>query len=545
MGIEKRIGMPIVDLEPITYSLTPYTGPWTKAEAGHLLRRTMFGPTNQQILDAEANGMATTLSSLLQIPALTPPLTFHPDEGITAFGSTWVNDPYPPDPTDKQATVGARQVSLIAWIMKRLNEEQPTIAEKMCLFWQNHFAVPFSGDPRATYDYHTLIYNNALGNFKQLVKDVTINPAMLVFLNGVTNNVFSPNENYAREVLELFTIGKGDQIGPGDYSNYTEDDVAAGAKIFTGYLINGFLHATATVVTPSFNPVFHDTTTKTLSYHFGNATIPDGGANEYATYIDVIFQQNEVANHICRKLYRYFVNYDLTTNVEQNVIPDMASTLIANNYDILPVMSELLASEHFYDISVRGALIRSPLDMVFALFNSTESVPGFNLSTDSEMYGFLYSLTQVMGQSYAQPPSVAGWPAYYQEPSYTQLWINSSYLKLRFQIIDIVTLFTGLPAQGDDWKPDLLAFLDNLSQPSVASLVIDDIADIFAPKGISASKKLIIKAILTNGLPDFEWTIQYNDYVNNPGDPTYSDPVRTRMELVLSRVLKMPEFHTM
>ena len=404
--------MPEQDIEqPISYSLTPYTGAWTKAEAGHLLRRTMFGPTNQQILDAVTNGMAATVTSLLSIPAIGDPITYDSGEAITAFGNTWIDDVYPTNATLATATINARNGSLGVWAMKRLNEETLSIAEKMCLFWQNHFAASFSGDPRATYDYHMLIRQHALGDFKQFVKDMTINPNMLLFLNGATNTLFSPNENFARELLELYTIGKGPQIGPGDYTHYKEEDVAAGAKIFTGWLVDGLLSDSITDVTSNFTAILHDTSTKQLSSHFGSVTVPDAGASEYDNYIEIIFQQNEVANHICRKLYRYFVNYDLTTNVETNVIPDMAATLIANNYNVLPVMQELLQSEHFYDISVRGALIKSPLDMLFSMFNSTESIPGFDLLTDSEMYAFTYGVAQTMGQSYAEPPSVAGWPA--------------------------------------------------------------------------------------------------------------------------------------
>ena len=200
----------------------------------------------------------------------------------------------------------ARQLSLGSWIIERINNEQVSIAEKMCLFWQNHFAATAGPDARATYDYHMLIRQHALGNFKQFVKDMTINPNMLLFLNGATNNVFFPNENYARELLELFTIGKGPQIGPGDYSNYTEDDIFEAAKILTGYYVDGLRSDTLTDVSAVYNGILHDTSTKTLSYHFGNATITDNGANEYGDLIDIIFQQNECANFICRKLYRYF-----------------------------------------------------------------------------------------------------------------------------------------------------------------------------------------------------------------------------------------------
>lgn len=528
---------------PISYNMAPYAGTWTKVEAGHLLRRTLFGPTNQQMLTAVSDGMATTVTNLLQIPVLAEPVAFHPDEAIAAFGNSWVNDVYPSGGA-LATTVNARNLSLGVWLMKRVNEDQFNISEKMSLFWHNHFAVTAVSDPRATYDYFALVRQFALGNFRQFVKDMTINPAMLEFLNGGTNTLYSPNENYARELLELFAVGKGPQIGPGDYTNYTEDDVAAGAKILTGYIVGGVGSATETDVTANYTAILHDTTTKTLSYHFGNATIANNGANEYADYIDIIFMQNAVAEHICRKLYRYFVNYDLTTDVETNVIPIMATTLISNNYEILPVMTQLLSSEHFYDLSVRGALIKSPIDMTFSMFNSTESIPGFDLVTDSEMYLLVYQFATVMGQAYAEPPSVAGWPAYYQTPAYSQLWVNSALLKTRFQITDFMTLLTGIPGNGSNWKLNTLTFLDNLSLPADAPSVINDIADIFTPKGMSITQKAILKALLTNGLPDFEWTLQYNEYLANPGNATFSDPVKQRVDLVLQQVFHMPEFQT-
>jgi uncharacterized protein (DUF1800 family) len=264
-----------------------------------------------------------------------------------------------------------------------------------------------------------LLRTHALGNFKQLVKDVTIDPCMLLFLNGATNTLYSPNENYARELLELYTIGKGPQIGPGDYTHYTEEDVAAGAKILTGFLVNGLRSTTLSSPVANFTPILHDTSTKQLSSHFGSIVVPDGGATEYANYIDIIFQQDQVATHICTKLYRYFVNYDLTTEVTTNVIPVMAQTLIDNNYTILPVMQQLLSSEHFYDAALKGSIIRGPLDMLFNMFNATGSGPNFDLSTDSDMYLNLYWLAEAMGQAYATPPSVAGWIAYYQAPAFS------------------------------------------------------------------------------------------------------------------------------
>ena len=526
-------------------ALTPYTGSWTKAEAAHLLRRTLFGPTNQQILDAVSNGMNATVTSLLQVPAIGEPLAFHPDESIASFGTTWVNSVYPSGAVEAQTVETARMMSLGGWMMERINQEQLSVVEKMSLFWQNHFGATASSDARCTYDYHMVIRQHALGNFKQLVKDITINPNMLLFLNGATNNVFSPNENYARELLELFTIGKGDQIGPGDYSNYTEDDVAEAAKVLTGYYVDGLRSDTLTSVSAIYNTILHDTSTKQLSYHFGNATITPNGANEYGDLIDIIFQQDECAYFICRKLYRYFVNYDITPTVETNVITEMANTMIANNYDVLPVLQELFQSEHFYDIAVRGAMIRGPLEAFYGIFNATGSTPAYTLDTNMEMQLNVYWIAEAAGQAYATPPSVAGWPAYYQEPAYYRMWVNATTLKLRFDASAFVTLLTGIPVNGEFFKVDALGFLDNLSFPQDPNVVIDDIADVFCPKGMSAAQKLIFKNILTGGLADAVWTSAYNDYQANIGDPMFESPVRTKIEQVLYYVFQMPEYHVM
>jgi uncharacterized protein (DUF1800 family) len=530
--------------EPLSLSLSPYTGPWTKDQAAHLLRRTMFGATNQQILSAVTNGMTNTVNALLQIPAINPPLTYDPADGISAVGTTWVTSVYPSAVAAAQTTETTRLLSLAAWSMQRLNSQQLSIAEKMCLFWVNHFGATATFDSRATYNYHMLLRSQALGNFKQLVKDVTIDPCMLLFLNGATNNVFSPNENYARELLELFTIGKGPQIGPGDYTYYTEEDVAAGAKILTGYIVDGLRSDTLTSPVATFTPILHDTSTKQLSTHFANATISNGGANEYADYIDIIFQQSQVAVFICTKLYRYFVNYDITPTVQSTVIQGMASTLIANNYAILPVMQELLMSQHFYDAAYRGSVIRGPIEMLFGMFNATSSAPNYSLDTNANMYLSTYWLGETMGQAYLAPPSVAGWIAYYQAPAFSQLWVNSTHIKTRFDLAYYFTVFTGIPFNSQNFKINALAFVNGLSVPSDAVIVINDICEVFCPKPINALQKTILKSILTGGQPDFEWTLDYNAYLADPTNVTLSTPVRQKVEQVLFRVFVMPEFQT-
>jgi uncharacterized protein (DUF1800 family) len=522
--------------------MTPYTGPWTAAEAAHLLRRCTFGATYNDIQTAVQNGLNATLSDLFLPSVVDQPLAYDPAEQIVPQGQTWVAAVYPTNTTANQQTEGARMKSLGAWLAKNLNQEGLNLNEKMLFFWQNHFGVSTSGDARAMYQYFNLLRQHALGNVKQLVKEISIDPCMLLFLNGATNNVFSPNENYARELLELFTVGKGAQLAAGDYTTFTEQDVAAGAKIFTGYVVQGVRSDTQAQVTSQFMPVLHDTTSKTLSYHFANQTINSGGATEYATYIDVLFNQTDTAKHICRKLYRYFVNCDITSWVEQNIIADMAQTFVANNYEIAPVLNELLSSAHFFDVSVRGAVIRSPFETLCAMLNTSATTANFDLQSTYQIYLAMYGLADQMGQGYAAPPSVAGWTAYYQAPAFYRLWINSTYIKKRFDVANLLTS-NNYNVNGNIFKIKVLDLLNGLSAPATAPQVIEDLCLVLFPKDIPAADKLAIKAILTGGLPDFEWTLQYNDYLGDPTNPAYYTPVELRMQAVLNIMFKMPQFH--
>ena len=523
-------------------TMTPYSGPWTAAEAAHLLRRCTFGATFTDIQAAVQAGMSATISNLLIPNPIDEPLAYDPAEQIVAQGQTWVSAVYPQDVTANQQTEGARMKSLGAWIAKNLNQESLSLTEKMLFFWQNHFGVTTSGDARAMYHYLHLLRQNALGNVKQLLKDVSIDPCMLLFLNGSTNTVFSPNENYARELLELFTVGKGAQLAAGDYSTFTEQDVAAGAKIFTGYIVQGVRSSTQNQVTSQFMAPLHDSSTKVLSYHFNNQVVNAAGATEYAGYIDIVFNQPDTATYICRKLYRYFVNCDITAWVEQNIIADMAQTFVANNFEITPVLVELFSSAHFYDISMRGAIIRSPLETLCAMLNTSSTTANFDLQTTYQIYLSMYGLADQMGQGYAAPPSVAGWTPYYQAPAFYRLWINSTYIKKRFDVANFLTS-NNFNVNGNVFKIQVLDLLNGLSAPASAPQVIEDLCLVLFPKDIPASDKLAIKAILTGGLPDFEWTLQYNEYLADPSNPTFYTPVELRMQAVLNIMFKMPQFH--
>ena len=539
-------------IPPNTYSMAPYSGVWSKMLAAHLLRRTTLGPTQAQIDAAFSDGVDLAVESILQSSILTDePVTWHPGETVAPQGETWIDKFMTPDPLLEDQVNAARQKSLFSWTAGRMNKEQlgaANITEKMVFFWQNHFGIQQVRDDRLNYNYFKTLETNAIGNFKTVVESITINGAMMKFLDTASNTKWSPNENYARELLELYSIGKGLQTGPGDYSNFTEDDILSGARILTGWKVRENMSSTANPYI-EFEPNHHDTDPKQLSYHFNNMILFNDDENEYKNFIDAIFSKEETAYHICRKLYKYFVSTELTEQIEATVIETMAQTMISNNYEIRPVLAQLFKSEHFYDSTIIGSHLKAPYEFIFSMLNPTLSFPSHNEEGNNVIWNILYNAASVMDQNWYVAPSVAGWPAYYVKPGYMQLWLNSATIDRRFWLVSLLTEHsTGL---SDDvtgtvysFKIDALAFVDQLQTPSDGVAVIEQMCDLFFSRPLLQTKKDRLLNILSDFLPAFEWTLQYNEYLSNTHDPVLREPVKQRVEAVLSEIFKLPEFQS-
>jgi len=195
--------------------------------------------------------------------------------------------------------------------------------EKMTWFWYHFMPIDFASvrasqhsycnnnSARISYDYIQNFRTNALGNFRSLIRNIATQPAMMYYLSNQDNTNTAPDENFAREVMELFTLGKD------PLSQYTQDDVVAAAKVLTGWKVNN-LNAYPT--SASYINSRHDTTTKIFSSFFNNATIANQGSTEIDAFFDLIFTKTQVVSeYICRRLYRYFVYYDIDANIESNV----------------------------------------------------------------------------------------------------------------------------------------------------------------------------------------------------------------------------------
>lgn len=516
--------------------LAPYTGPWSPELAAHLLRRVTFGAKKSQIDQLTALGSAeAAVDFVLTLPATVPPPPVNnynnPDftDPEVPAGATWINAVYNVD------AEGPRIESWRGWWLDRMINSEANIQEKMTLFWHNHFATrtdsAFWG--RLTYQYNKTLRQHALGNFKDFVKAVTLDPDMLVFLNGFLNDVSAPDENYARELQELFTVGKD---GP---ATYTEDDVVAAARVLTGWRIN-FLTATT-----YFEPSGHDTGSKVFSSFYNNTVIQgsSNGAQELDDLLNMIFEKEEVAKFICRKIYRFFLYYKIDATVETDVIEPLAQIFRDNNYEIRPVMAALLQSEHFFDAYNKGCFIKTPLDLIVGVLrNFNLDIPGSTPYDEFLMRLYLNYGSADLQLLPGDPPNVAGWQAFRQSPSYYRVWINGATIRNRNVITDVLC-FYYIGTDNDQLAIDHIAFAKQFAHPEDPNLLIEDTLRILHPMPISAAKKLLLKSILLSGQAnDFYWTAAWYAYLANPADQMLYQTVWFRLASMHKYMMNMAEY---
>jgi uncharacterized protein (DUF1800 family) len=307
----------------------------------------------------------------------------------------------------KQSVDDIKNLNL-TWLNQMINSEAQ-LREKMSLFWHGHFAC------RVVNIYFqqqllNVIRQNALGNFGDLLREVSKSPAMLSFLNNQQNKKQHPNENFAREVMELFTMGRG---------NYTETDIREAARAYTGWGFN---------VKGEFvnRPFLHDTSSKTFLGKTGNFDGDD--------IIDIILEQKATAKFITAKIYKYFVNDE----VDEQKVEHLAQKFYRDNYNLQKLMNEIFLSEGFYDEKNIGTRIKSPVELIVGV---RRLIP---MELEKPEAQLLFQ--RVLGQILFYPPNVAGWPG-------GKNWIDSSALMFRMRLAQILTnaeSFLIKPKDDDD-----------------------------------------------------------------------------------------------
>lgn len=527
--------------------IQPYTGPWTNVQVLHLLRRTMFGATKSDVDFFSGMTMNQAVDSLLTVPAAAPapPVKTYsnsttagdPDAAI-ALGSTWVNIN-----TTDGGIEGQRRQNFKNWWLGLMVNQEKNIREKLVLFWHNHFATETQEISRGIWCYQNniAVRRNVLGNFKTFVKEITLDTGMLRYLNGYLNTKTAPDENYARELLELFTVGKGIDNAS---APFTEPDVLAAAKVLTGWQVNG----TTNAATFALNR--HDITNKQFSSFFSNTVVTGrntttGGDQELNDLLTMIFNTSEVSLNICRKLYRFFVYYEIDGATEANVIAPLAQIFRSSNYELLPVMRALFKSEHFFDTLNQGCVIKTPLDIVVGM--SREFKVQFPVASDYVsnyfMWQYLQSSATAQQMNIGDPPNVAGWGVYYQRPQFHEIWINSDTLPKRTQFTDIMA-GNGYTRSGKNIRIDHTIFAASMPDPANPNALISDSIKYLLTIPLSqSSRDQIKKDILLSGqTTDAYWTTAWTTFVTTPGNASNTTIVRTRLATLYQYLMRLAEY---
>lgn len=384
----------------ITEGLAAYTpnleNPWNKQKVLHLYRRLGYGPTLNELQSALAQPPSQHIDAIFDA-IVASPITTPPEY------ADWTALNYLVDGEFDNDLYIAHAVQWIYQVIR--NQKSDQFRAKIIGFWSSHFVTQLSvyNQVQPLYKYHKLMEEMCLGNFKNFVLEMGRTPAMLNYLNGADSTAANPNENYARELYELFTLGQD--------NGYTQNDIEETARALTGWEVE-------LAATPIFNEGNWDAGSKNIFGQLGNWG--------YEDVIDILFQQrsDQIAEHICGEIYRYFVS----DTINENIVAEMANTFKFSNFEIAPVFRQLFKSEHFFSDQAMGVKIKSPYELEFSLIRELD------LAINLDGLNFIYSSTELMGQRLLDPPDVSGWDGYHS-------WITGSNLILRWDVAYAIVAF--------------------------------------------------------------------------------------------------------
>lgn len=533
-------------------SLTQRQGVLGKRLAAHLLRRTTYNITATRIADFATKTADQAVDELLVIPPLVEhkgPINY--EDGVTH----WLTDgPYIPPSSD----INAARTTLYWFYHELMNDI--SIRHKMAVFHASIYISAHETDWRLFAAFR-LFQQYAIGNLKELSVKITLDNRMLRYLNNNVNNRWNPNENYAREFLELFTILKGEQIGAGDYSNYTEHDIQEAAKVLTGFrdgLITD-IDASTGLQAGYADYNIHHSGHKQFSYHFNNQTILGASSaadmyREFQDFVDMVFNKLETAKAFVRRLYLFFVSDKITPTIEQQVITPLAVQLLNNGYEVEPVLKTLLKSNHFYDEDdsnnsdeIIGGKIKSPLELFFSsvtAFDGDNSggVNGNFTETLNHMNRLIYSVLLPMGY-FEYAISVEGYPGFFKSPGFSKNWIDTSTMPMRYKLgtaliqgSSVMSIWEPIPFQVD-----IVTFVrDNFVHQEYADQLLTQLFELTLPEMPDAHRWDYFRNKLIGGITVINWMFEWQNYIATNDDSA----VRVVLEDLFEALLGSPEYQT-
>ena len=438
----------------------------------------------------------------------------------------------------------------------------PSIRMKLTYWLHSLFVTSFLD--QWGYYYWSLCLQMSSDSLKTFGYKMTLDNQMLKYLDNRNNNKGNPNENYAREYFELFTILKGVQVDEANYTNYTESDIGAAARLLTGF------KQSETRIDPETNlPTGraqynqHDTDNKTFSAAFGNqiitgATSENDMFRELQEFMDMVYNQQETARAFVRRLYRYFVSDNISPEVESDIIEVLATQLRNDNYIITPTVNRLLKSEHFYDSDdsdnaneIIGAKVKSPMEVYISAVNLWEA-NNLNLAATLANYEnifkddhrFLTDFMEEMGMDPDGPPTVEGYSGYYKDPGFSNNWFDTSVSYYRYAVGESLRDGKVRSSNRDiPFQVDMVAFVQsNVSNPADANVVVAEILDYVIPDSPTAGSdryNYFLNSLL-GGLSLTNWTDNWNAYLGNNDDTD----VRMGLNNFFIAIMQGAEFQT-
>ncbi len=533
-------------------SLNSRQGPLGKRLAAHLLRRTTFQITPSRLLDFSLKTAEEAVEELFALPPYVHPLgPISIDDGVTAWLTT---GPYENRPENG----GRRRRAVRMWLYNELLHDT-SIRHKMVFFWHSIFVSGLDEDWRM-FDQWRLFQYLATGNVKTLAFKITLDPRMLRYLNNNVNRKTSPNENYAREFLELFTILKGEQIGAGNYTNYTEYDIQQAARVLTGFRDGAFTNKDPETgfATGYAQYNIHDPGNKKFSSAFGHHTIvgavdADDMYRELRDFIDMVFDQEATALSFARRMYLYFVSDRLTDEVESDIIAPMAAQLRSDGFEVENTLKMLLTSMHFYDEDdsdntdeIIGGKIKPPLELYFGSVNMFNANQLGDLNENYEYYDtaaarlILQTLAPLGMPQY--PMSVEGYPGVFKGPSISKFWFDQSNIAYRYKVPEMLRIGKGATTNGAiPFKTDIVQFFtDNFTDQEYASELVRRFLEMTLPEMPDQNRVNYFLGILLGGLSPINWLFEWQNYQQTGDD----ESIRVALTALFEAVCRSPEYNT-
>lgn len=475
-----------------TYSPSPQQ-PWEESRIKHLYRRLSFGAALSDINSAKNKNPSQLVDQLID-EAIAKPLSPVPE------WATWDYRQFEQASSNQEENEELISQAIYGWIREWTKDmKKNDVRGKLILFWHNHFVTQLDAFyfPRYLYDYHQLLQSMALGNFKDFVQEMGKNTAMLLFLNGVESTKYEPNENYARELYELFTLGRD--------NGYTQTDIEETAKALTGW------NSLDTWGLPiGFMDMYADTDEKTI---FGQT-----GKWGYDDVTEILFEQrkNQIAQFICEKIYKSFVN----PQPEETIIQELAETFKNNDWEIAPVLKQLFKSEHFFDEANIGVQIKSPYELFFNFYTEV----GYEMDDDS--FEGLHYFTGMLGQELTSPIDVAGWRG-------NRTWIDTARISGRWRVLG--WLVYGVMENQPQKLTDLAATLAGSYNTNDPALVTQRVVNYFLPAQLHTPE------IYERATQVFKVDIPSNYFDEGSWNLNW-DTIPWQMTSLLQYLIKVPEF---